>query len=92
MAIAILRKLPEIHRENMLLVSTYSTSKLNKYAQNRGIVVTGKTREDIMADINAAINPENTIKRWNNSYSHLLSEGEEGDEIRRSVAWNTTGQ
>jgi len=91
MAIAILRKLPEIHKENILLVSTYSTSKLNKYAQNLGIVVTGRTREDIMADINVAINPESTIKRWNNSYSHLLSEGEEEEDIIDNTPHKTGG-
>ena len=91
MSLAILRKLPEIHREQMFKLSTYSDSDLKSFAEKLDITINdnGKTKKqkqiDLMDAISVQINPENTIKRWEKSYKHLLISGEEEEEEEETI-------
>ena len=75
-AVAIIRHLPEEHREYMLKLKTYSLDKLRGIAAEYGINTSGLDKRGLINAIDKATSPKNQFKRWASKKS-IPSEEEE---------------
>ena len=79
-AVAIIRHLPEKHREYMLKLKTYSLEKLRVIALENGIITSGLDKRALLNAIDKATSPKNQFKKWS-KHAIVPEEEEEEEEI-----------